>query len=150
VTANGGRSPETRSGSGFLYFQNLLFLQKMIGVSKFKTLKVVSGIFLFSMISSCDCVQSANGIVLDQRSLQPIPHVAIGKYEKEDSNNSFSRRSFADENGVFEIDEISGGPSCGCPDMTLYFEKPGYKTRKLTFESMSEKDTIYLEKAPNR
>ncbi|MFI5218686.1 MAG: hypothetical protein ACHQNT_04285 [Bacteroidia bacterium] len=103
-------------------------------------------LFLSLFISGCDCIQEATGVVLDKETEQPIAKVALGKYEKEDANNSYSRRTYTGEKGNFSYHGISGGLR-HCPDLELYFSKEGYETIKMTFESISENDTVLLERA---
>lgn len=93
------------------------------------------------IFSSCDCVQSAEGIVLDEETLQPIPEVNFYK-----SGRQMSAYDQTDSSGKFDYSGISGGPGRGCPDLTLVFVKQGFKSRKMTFSSFSEKDTVYLER----
>jgi len=71
--------------------------------------------------------------------------VSLGKYKKDDPNNSYSRRYFTDKNGLFNYSSISGG-LCGCPDLVLYFNKNGYKTTKMVFEAYTKNDTVFLDK----
>jgi len=105
-------------------------------------------IILITMsFTSCDCIQQATGIVLDRQSKQPIEKVSLGKYEKEDPNNSYSRRDFTDKNGLFNYSSTSGGLR-ECPDLVLYFNKNGYKTTKMVFESYTTNDTVFLDKVP--
>lgn len=98
-------------------------------------------------LTSCDCIQQATGIVLDRQTRKPIDNVSLGKYEKEDSANSYSRRIYTDKQGHFDYHSTSGGLR-KCPDLILYFNKQGYKTSKMTFESFSANDTVFLDKVP--
>ena len=45
------------------------------------TVNLTSGLLL----SGCDCVQKASGVVLDAETRQPLDSVALGKFEKEDA-----------------------------------------------------------------
>ena len=96
---------------------------------------------------SCDCIQEATGIVLDRKTRKPIENVSIGKYEKEDTSNSYSKKIYSGKTGQFDYHSTSGGFR-KCPDLVLYFSKQGYKTSKMTFESVSSNDTVFLEKIP--
>ena len=98
-------------------------------------------------MTSCDCIQEATGIVLDSKTRKPIKNVSIGKYEKEDTANSYSKRIYSGKTGQFDYHSTSGGFR-KCPDLVLYFGKQGYKTRKVTFESVSSNDTVFLDKIP--
>jgi 5-hydroxyisourate hydrolase-like protein (transthyretin family) len=94
---------------------------------------------------SCDCIQQATGIVLDSQTRKPIEHVSLGKYEKVDSTNSYTSRIYTDRQGYFDYQSTSGGLR-KCPDLILYFSKQGYKTSKMTFDSFSANDTVFLDK----
>lgn len=93
-------------------------------------------------LSSCDCMQKADGVILDQQTKQPIKEVSVSQNEAP-KENAYVERS--DESGHYIISAISGG-LCGCPDIVLNFSKDGYKTRKITFSSRSSRDTVYLER----
>lgn len=99
--------------------------------------------FLFA---SCDCMQKASGIVLDKDDKQVIENVAVGKREIS-TDKPDSDCVFTDKNGQFDYDGISGGLFT-CPDLVLYFNKKGYKPIKVTFDSHSTNDTVYLESIP--
>ena len=109
--------------------------------------EIVAFILIILTFSSCDCMQVATGVVLDRQTMKPVSLVSLGKYEKEDTVNSFTRREYTDDNGKFEYSSISGGFR-KCPDVVLYFNKRGYKTSKMTFASFSTNDTVFLDRAP--
>ena len=101
-------------------------------------------IILMTAITSCDCFQLANGVVLDKDTKKPIQNVSLGRYETYDPANSFSRQVVTDEAGNFEYRSTSGG--MGECDFDLYISKDGYEKVKVHFEQTSENDTIYLKK----
>ncbi|MBM3186903.1 MAG: hypothetical protein FJZ67_11445 [Bacteroidetes bacterium] len=92
-------------------------------------------------------MQQATGVVLDRQTKKPIDNVSLGKYEKEDTTNSYSRRIYTDNKGQFDYHSTSGGFR-KCPDLVLYFNKQGYKTNKMTFASITKNDKIYLDRVP--
>lgn len=96
---------------------------------------------------SCDCDQQAAGIVFERNTKRSIQNVSIGKYYKGNSANSDSREVYTNDTGYFIYERISGSFR-GCPDLVLYFNKPGYKTTKMIFESFTQNDTVYLDKIP--
>jgi hypothetical protein len=98
-------------------------------------------------LASCDCIQHATGVVLDRQTKQPIERVSLGKYEKEDAANSYSKRVYTDDKGWFDYQSTSGGIR-HCQDLALYFNKKGYKPAKMTFNAYSQNDTVYLDKMP--
>lgn len=104
-------------------------------------------IFILTTLTfaSCDCIQQATGVVLDRKTLKPISRVSLGKFEKEDTSNSYSKRVYTDDNGQFDYHSTSGGIS-GCPDLILFFYKIGFKTSKIAFSSSSLGDTVYLDR----
>jgi hypothetical protein len=106
-----------------------------------------AGLILLTVLilTSCDCMQLLNGVVVDKETRQPLDNVAIGQYKKEDPNQPYSKRFYSDSTGQFGYHSISGG-LLGCPDLELYFSKVGYKTSKQSFKSYTQFDTIYLEK----
>jgi len=101
-------------------------------------------LFTLILLSSCDCVQGAKGMVLDKATKQPLEHVAIGKYEKEDPANSYSRMEHSGTAGNYEYSSISGG-LFRCPPLKLYFSKEGYKTVRVNLNKVSS-DTVLLER----
>ena len=98
---------------------------------------------IFSL-AGCDCVQSADGIILDKQTRTPLGGVSITTV---DSSKNTIKGSviYSGENGQFKFSKISGGIR-QCPNLTLYFYKQGFKQNVLTFEPSSSNDTIYLDK----
>ncbi len=94
-------------------------------------LKNISVIYLLIILSSCDCMQSASGIVIDAETNKPIDKVEITK-----TGNDYSEKS--DENGFFEIRRISGG-LFKCPDMTIIVSKEKYLTDTIEVKNGKEK-----------
>jgi len=95
----------------------------------------ISIIALIFELSSCDCRQTASGIVADKTTRLPIDSVYI---HKTDGDSVYS-----DSLGNFKIEAISGG-LLGCPLMALEFSKKNYRTN--TRQIGNEKDSIFLEK----
>jgi hypothetical protein len=98
------------------------------------------------LLTGCDCIQRASGVVLEQGSGKYLANVVVGKVEKEDTNHLYSTTTLTDTFGRFEYHRISGGLG-RCPDLFMYFSKPGYRTFRVTFESSSQNDTVWLEPA---
>jgi hypothetical protein len=99
------------------------------------------------VLTSCDCYRDASGVVLDKQTLQPVAGVGVGKFETEDPENPRSRKEHSNDSGQYQYTDISGGLG-GCPDLVLYFTRPGYKTSKMRFPSFSKHDTVLLERTP--
>lgn len=99
------------------------------------------------LLIGCDCQQRAEGVVLDKATKETLCNVALGRYKKEDPNNSFTTFQYTNDKGHFDFHGISGG-LFGCPSLTLYFSKEGYKPTELKYNCSKcfTLDTIYLEK----
>ena len=98
------------------------------------------------ILTGCgDCFQKAEGVVLDKATKMPIDRATIALTSMTNSTKAFSA-TYSTKDGQFKFQKISGGIT-HCPDLTLYFNKTGFKQNRLTFNSDSANDTIYLEKA---
>ena len=102
-------------------------------------------ILALSFITSCDCNQITEGVILDKETKRPVANVVFSKDVIADTAHNYDPWEYSDSAGHFEYRHISGGIP-GCPDVHLSFIKPGYKTLKLTFSSSSLNNTVYLEK----
>jgi hypothetical protein len=96
---------------------------------------------------SCDCMQDVRSVVVDKQTRKPLSNVVVSKSEKENPQDPLARKEYTDDSGRFHFTSISGGLG-GCPDLVLYFTKPGYKTSKMRFPSFSRNDTVLLERIP--
>jgi hypothetical protein len=97
-------------------------------------------IFILLTLTACDCQYHLSGLVLDKLTKKPIQDVAIGKTDATDLDNPFNRKTMTSENGDYEIYGIAGR----CNEITLFFTKAGYETKKITFQNNST-DTILLQ-----
>ncbi|MCU0435600.1 MAG: carboxypeptidase-like regulatory domain-containing protein [Bacteroidia bacterium] len=97
--------------------------------------------------TACDCVVSAKGVVIDKTTGQPLDSVALGRYVKEDPKKPSTKFEYTNNKGQFEYFGITGG-LLGCPSLTLYFSKEGYKTKEINYKcsNCSTVDTVYLER----
>lgn len=86
-----------------------------------------------------------SGVVLDKLTKKPIQDVAIGKTDTTDLDNPFNRKTMTRENGDYEIYGTAGR----CNEITMFFTKDGYETRKITFQNNST-DTILLQPTPSQ
>lgn len=102
-------------------------------------------LILFLALTSCDCQYHLRGVVLDQLTKKPISDVAIGKTDTIDLDNPFNGKTMTWENGAYEIYGIAGS----CNEITLFFTKEGYETRKITLQNNST-DTIFLQPNTNQ
>src|SRR5690554_5227583 len=100
---------------------------------------------LFLTLTSCDCQYHLSGVVLDKLTKKPIRDVAIGKTDTTDLDNPFNRKTMTRENGDYEIYGTAGR----CNEITMFFTKDGYETRKITFQNNST-DTILLQPTPSQ
>ena len=92
-------------------------------------------------LTSCDCLQQIDGVVIDGSTAQPMANVEIRERMTDGTyvQNSF----FTDFGGRFEFHGISGGP-CGCPDVQLHFSKPGFIPVDRISSATASGDTIPL------
>jgi hypothetical protein len=107
-------------------------------------------ILLFLLLlsaASCDCLQKASGVVLDKQTGRPIPLVGYAKGVAAIASDPKTERAYTSAEGNFSYSAISGGLT-GCPDVELYFEKPGYQTKKMRWDNFSQGDTVWLEPLP--
>jgi hypothetical protein len=89
------------------------------------------------LITSCDCVQEVNVVVLTPDSEFPIVDVKI---KSEEHESQFGR---TDGQGQYQYQNISGG-LFGCPNVTLTFEKEGFLKQRIEYKSCCISDTVYL------
>jgi hypothetical protein len=114
----------------------------MITNSGYKSiyLKMLKPIFYLLFISvvlcSCgDCVQHAEGIILDKKTKKPIDSVYVHKIGQQTDY-------YSDSTGHFEIRATSGG-IFSCPILQVAFYKNGYAT---IAEDTKPPDTVYMTK----
>lgn len=94
-------------------------------------------------LCSCDCLQSVQGIVVDERTGIPLEDVAIERRWKKESG--VKDTVFTDSNGKYEYVTMTGG-LLGCPKVGLTFQKEGYKLSEKKFKSCcTANDTINLK-----
>jgi hypothetical protein len=97
-------------------------------------------LFIFSY--GCDCMQSADGIVLNRDTKTPVDGVMISS--KEFLKNAITPGvEYSTTDGRFTFSKVDGGLQC--PNLTLYFYKGGFKQKKMTFHPSTVDDTVYLE-----
>jgi hypothetical protein len=89
---------------------------------------------------SCDCQYQISGVVLDKLTKKPIQDVAIGKTDSTELENPFNKKTMTGENGDYEIFGIAGS----CNEITMFFSKDGYESKKFIFQNNSN-DTILLQ-----
>ena len=77
---------------------------------------------------------------MDLQSNNAVSDVSIGRTDTSDLDNPFNGKTLTKEDGEYEIHGISGS----CNEITLFFAKSGYSTRKVILKNYSV-DTIFLE-----
>jgi hypothetical protein len=100
-------------------------------------------IFLYILIfffSACECIQRAEGIILDKDSKLPIGNVL---FFRDEITHGIDRSNAI---GEFKFEDGMRGATPGCPSITLYFYKEGYEPVKVTYDAGSENDTVLLKK----
>jgi hypothetical protein len=78
-------------------------------------------------IQSCDCLQKVEGKVYDAQTMKVLSDVVI--YKQSQSYSSIK----TDTSGVFKFSDIDGGRNCS--EVSLVFEKPGYKSDTIVFSA---------------
>lgn len=86
---------------------------------------------LVFLSNSCDCIQEAQGIVIDRKTKQPIQGVSYYK-------RSYKMRDTTGVEGYFGFHGTSGG-LFGCPPVVFVLEKEGYKKRTVVIGNRKEK-----------
>lgn len=102
-------------------------------------------ILLSLLFTSCDCMQMADGKVMDQDSHLPLANVIVSPFEKEDSSHSLFDPLNTNDSGQFKYMGMTVG-LIGCPGLTLYFRKEGYQTIKKAYSRQSRNNVVYLHK----
>ena len=103
-----------------------------------RTYIIILGVFI-NLFISCDCLQNGSGIIVDEETKKPIKNAAVKEIGKDFIQNT-------DENGYFEIRNISGG-LFSCPDMTIIVSKKEYQTDTIIIKNGEDKlIKLYKEK----
>lgn len=126
--------------------------------AQFKSMKTLScssfastvyfTLVLFSSLSltSCDCVQSVEGIILDKSTFEPLASVGIATTSI--TKNTIPKNLISSsEKGIFKFHRMGGMK--GCNEISLYFFKNGYQEKNVILKSPGINDTIYLERSLN-
>ena len=124
-------------------FPQLKAIQDRCGALKQnKPLKIKTIYFLSIIIclTSCDCHQVVEGIVLDNKSKKPIENVLIFNKNKEWSKTT------TDSLGKFKLSNVSGGFSC--PPMSIVIEHNDYKLEETKIDAGGY-SKIELTEKPN-
>ncbi len=101
----------------------------------------IATVLCFISLQSCDCVQQTYGVVVDEKSLQPLDSVVFNKAGQIPDELD---RTQAD--GSFTMYAVSGG-LWGCPPIELKFYKPGYEelVLKMEYKHWTYGDSIHYE-----
>lgn len=102
-------------------------------------------IFVCFSLFSCDCFQTAEGIVLDKHTGQPISNVTISNKGRFIENTLKTPPFYSDSFGAFKASNFVGGV-IKCPEFELIFSKDTYVSKLVKLSSVSKNDTVYLEK----
>jgi hypothetical protein len=100
--------------------------------------KRILGIISLVFLLSCDCMVTAEGVVLDDQTKKPLESVLINNL----ANPGFEEKTKSD--GAFSLVEV-GRANGKCPEFNLEFSKDGYVTDTIFVES-SAPLTVYLKK----
>ena len=120
---------------------------KTLSSSSFATTLYLTLILFFSLsLTSCECGQNAEGIILDKLTLEPLASVSISKVSI--IKNTIPKNPISSsEKGIFKFHRMGGMK--GCNEISLYFYKNGYQEKNVILKSPSINDTVYLEKNLN-
>ena len=100
--------------------------------------KIVLFLIPLIILTACDCMVTANGVVLDDLQKKPLEGVLVKNLvnledgEKTKSDGGFSKVEVGRANGK-------------CPEFNLEFSKEGYETDTIFVENSSPL-TVYLKK----
>ena len=92
------------------------------------------------LLTSCDCWNTAEGIIVDSTTGQPMDSVVVKSYINKVRERSFNMEMITDSTGYFYG---STGNTGRCTDLIIEFSKEGYKTNYFSNPSI---DTIELVK----
>lgn len=106
--------------------------------------KLTTIIFTALALTSCNCVQQVDGIILDRETKEPIDGVII-KSKKGTKVQFSTQEEIISDNGRFKYYSKSSADS-DCGTFDLSFSKEGYKTIDKTFDTNVSNDTTYIEK----
>lgn len=105
---------------------------------------LVAGLLLLGF-TSCECLETTRGIVLDYASKKPIAKVSIHPLRR------VYKKSMSDSMGRFEVSFISGFfEKNGCKkSMTLVLTKSGYDSLRVQLKNQRAEtlpDTVFLKR----
>ncbi len=103
-----------------------------------KAIKINILLFVVSILTSCDCLQHVQGIVIDSETLLPINNVMVIKKEAD-------RIIYTDSVGNFALMSMTGG-LFGCPKIVLSFEKYGYEETTKKYRSCCRDSVVVILK----
>lgn len=84
----------------------------------------------------CECITEANGIVIDEKTKQPLENVKVSIYLSTVHGDSLKIPIFTDKNGMYKFSHNY------CSEYMIDFYKEGYSG---FVTSVKQNDTIYLE-----
>ncbi len=122
------------------------YLKNASYICKMKLLYLMVVLVLFSLLTACDAIQKADGIVLDKQSHKPLRDVVIGQSDPDGPKKDFYDSDIlnSDSTGHYHYNQIGGSGR-----FHLYFRKSGYLTQKVNYEGTPKEDTIFLARSGN-
>ena len=120
----------------------IVFIPLLWCIKTNRPLKIKISYFLLIIIclTSCDCHQVVEGIVLDDKTKKPIENVLIFNKSKKWSKTK------TDSLGKFKLSNVSGG--FRCPPMSIVIEHDDYELKETKIEAGGY-SKIDLTKRPN-
>jgi hypothetical protein len=107
-------------------------------ITKSMLMKPIFTIIIVALFSSCDCMQTATGILIDKKTKLPIEQAKVTNVNKTWLTME------TDSSGRFQLSSVSGG-LCGCPPMKILIEKEGYKDKEISIRREWSPIEIELE-----
>ncbi|MGE6220594.1 carboxypeptidase-like regulatory domain-containing protein [Nubsella zeaxanthinifaciens] len=99
--------------------------------------RLLTILIALTILSSCDCYQLVNGVVIDKETGKALQGVTVFNKSKE------WIKTTTDETGHFELSSVSGG--FGCPPMAIVVETTGYKRNEISIPAGGQ-EIVKIEK----
>jgi len=100
--------------------------------------KLILIFIAFTFLISCDCHQVVKGIIIDSETKKPIEHVEVYNKNKRWNN------TITDENGFFELTNISGGFTC--PPMKIIIRHENYDKVETEIDAGKQKNLLLVRR----
>ena len=99
-----------------------------------KIIKIHWLLVVSMVLTSCDCLQHVQGVVLDAETQLPIDSVMVIDNNLTDSLSTTDLIIYTDSIGEFDFTSMAVG-LFGCPKISLSFKKEGYEITNRKYKS---------------